>query len=315
MSSTPQMKLHELQTLEALAKHESIARTAEALFLTPAAVHTRLKQLEEKLGLPLYEATGHTLHLTQAAEVILPHIRSLILNYEAILSSLQEWAGSDSGRVRIATGSTFSSYLLPSLLQAFRRQAPAAEIVVETGKTRYLLDALASGSIDVAMALASRLLESPTFRTEAVWDFEFVLVTSGQNAHGPCSIKDLGDLPFILHQRGSRLGDLVETYFAQAAFQPNVVMRFDHPETTKAMIHAGLGMSMLPIWMVEEELRKGTLARIQQEEPPLIARMALVTRRDSYSPRAVTAFVEMAKRWRWESERRSGYPHEGTRPL
>lgn len=305
MSTPSHLKLHELRTLDALAKHGSIARTAEALYVTPAAVHTRLKQLEEKLGVPLYETSGHALYLTQAAEVVLPHIRNLLLNYEAIVSSLQEWQGTDQGRVRIATGSTFSSYLLPSLLEAFRQQFPDVELVIETGKTRDLLDALANGSIDVAITLSSRLLENPSFRVAAVWDFEFVLVTSGKTPHGPCSLKELSGLPFILHQRTSRLGEIIENYFVQAGFQPRVVMRFDHPETTKAMIHAGFGISMLPIWMVEKELRNGTLSRIQQEEPPLIARMALVTRRDSYSPRAVSAFTRMAMGWRWEGERRS----------
>jgi DNA-binding transcriptional LysR family regulator len=277
------------------------------MYVTPAAIHTRLKQLEEKLGVPLYEMNGHALRLTQASEIVLPHIRSLLLNYGAIFSSLREWQGTETGRVRIATGSTFSSYLLPSLLRAFRDQFPEVELVVETGKSRILLESLENGTIDVTMTLTSRLLENPAFRVEAVWDFEFVLVTSGDQPYGPCSLKELVDVPFILRQRGggARVGDIIDTYLAQAGFQPNVVMRFDHPETTKAMIRAGLGISILPIWAVEDELKSGTLSRIQQEEPPLIARMALITRRDGHSPRAVTAFVQMAKRWRWDSERRS----------
>lgn len=304
MDLSGQLKLHEIQTLEALSRYRSIARTAEALFLTPAAVHSRLKSLESKLGVPLYETVGHSLHLTQAAEVVLPHVRNLILENEAIFASLKEWAGSDAGRVRLATGSTFSSYLLPSLLEAFRRQAPDVELVVETGKTRPLLDRLARGTIDVAMTLSSRLLENPAFQVNAAWDFEFVLVTGGQEPRGPCSLGDLEAMPFILHQRGSRLGELIDQYFAQVGFHPNVAMRFDHPATTKAMVQTGLGISLLPIWTVADELARGTLARIEQREPPLIAKMVLVTRRTSYTPRAVSAFVRMAAGWQWAGERR-----------
>jgi DNA-binding transcriptional LysR family regulator len=305
MDLSGQLKLHEIQTLEALSRYRSIARTAEALFLTPAAVHSRLKSLESKLGVPLYETVGHSLHLTQAAEVVLPHVRNVILENEAIFASLKEWAGSDAGRVRLATGSTFSSHALPLLVEAFRRQAPDVELVVETGKTRALLDRLARGTTDVAMTLSSRLLDNPAFQVNATWDFDFVLVTGRQDARGPCSLSDLEALPFILHQRGSRLGELTDQYFAHVGFHPNVVMRFDHPATTKAMVQAGLGISLLPIWTVAEELARGQLARIEQREPPLIARMVLVTRRTSYTPRAVAAFVRMAAGWQWAGARRA----------
>jgi DNA-binding transcriptional LysR family regulator len=310
MDLSGQLKLHEIQTLEALSRYRSIARTAEALFLTPAAVHSRLKSLESKLGVPLYETAGHSLHLTQAAEVVLPHVRNLILENEAIFASLKEWAGSDAGRVRLATGSTFSSYLLPSLLEAFRRQAPDVEFVVETGKTRLLLDRLARGATDVAITLSSRLLDNPAFQVNAAWEFEFVLVAgpvaTRPDVRGPCALADLEAVPFILHQRGSRLGELIDQYFAQVGFHPNVAMRFDHPATTKAMVQTGLGISLLPIWTVAEELARGTLARIELREPPLIARTALVTRRTSYTPRAVAAFVRMAAGWHWAGERRAG---------
>ena len=299
-----QLKLHEVETLEALSRHRSIARTAEALFLTPAAVHSRLKSLESKLGVPLYETVGRSLYLTQAAEVVLPHVRNLILENEAIFASLKEWAGADAGRVRLATGSTFSSYLLPSLVEVFRRQAPDVELVVETGKSRPILDRLLRGTIDVALTLSSRLLENPAFQVNAAWDFEFVLVTGGQDARGPCSLQDLEAMPFISPQRGSRLGELIDQYFAQVGFHPNVVMRFDHPATTKAMVQTGLGISLLPIWTVADELASGRLVRIEQREPPLIAKMVLVTRRTSYTPRAVAAFVRMAAGWHWAGERR-----------
>lgn len=130
-----------------------------------------------------------------------------------------------------------------------------------------------------------------------------VLVTGGQRPQGPCALSELEALPFILHQRGSRLGELIEQYFAQVGFHPNVAMRFDHPATTKAMVQTGLGISMLPIWTVAGELADGTLSRIEQHEPPLIAKMVLVTRRASYTPRAVAAFTRIAEGWRWASAR------------
>ena len=320
MDLSGQLKLHELQTLEALSRHRSIARTAEALHLTPAAVHSRLKLLEGKLGVPLYEPVGHALQLTQAAEVVLPHIRSVILANEAVFTSLREWQGTDAGRVRLATGSTFSSHLLPPLLDAFRHESPEAEVVVETGKARQLLDRLARGVVDVALTLSSRLVDNPALRVGATWDFDFVLVRRGGDAPAALALPsaeryallELEAVPFILHQRGSRLGELIDQYFSQLNFHPNVVMRFDHPATTRAMVQAGLGISILPRWTVADDLAAGTLVQIPQREPPLVAKLALVTRRTSYTPRAVAAFTRLAARWHWRGGLHACAAHDGT---
>src|SRR5262249_58806958 len=114
------MELRELRCLMTLADVGSITRTAEKLHLSAAAIHKQLKVLEDELNVRLYEKAGRQLRLTQAAEVLLPHIKNLLAQYDAALSALSEWKGLKHGLVRIGTGPTMSSYLLPSLLDGFR---------------------------------------------------------------------------------------------------------------------------------------------------------------------------------------------------
>jgi len=78
-------------------------------------------------------------------------------------------------------------------------------------------------------------------------------------------------------------------------------MRFDTPEAIKAMIRSGLGVSMLPLWVVDAELKNKTLSLIRQQEQPLSARVALVTRKLSYVPQPVVAFLEVARKWKWKN--------------
>lgn len=296
-----ELKLHELRTLDALARSGSIVGTAKALFMSPAAVHKRLELLGEKLGVPVYEVIGHDLRLTDAAKVVLPHVRTLLSHYEAIFSSLREWEGSDRGSIRIATGTTVSVYILPALLEAYRRVAPGVEIVVDTGTTPQVLDSLAEGASDVVITLATARVEEPVYRVQARWESEMVIVTTPERPYGPCALSELATVPFILYRDGSRLGAIVEQYFAQVGFQPRVAMRFDNPETIKAMVRSGLGISVLPRWVVETELTAGRLLRIEQREPPGSVKMALITRRDAYTPRAHQAFLELARGWEWRA--------------
>jgi len=221
------MELRELRCLVTLAEVGSITRTAEKLHLSAAAIHKQLKVLEDELGLRLYEKVGRQLRLTQAAEVLLPHVKNLLGQYDAVLSALSEWKGLNRGLVRIGTGPTMSSYLLPSLLEGFRRKFPEIELFVETGNTQHLLDCLGKGSLDLTFLISSELLEEPGLLIEAAWDFDFALVSGMKELPRRCRLKGLQEFPFILYKKGSIFENLIDRYFAENRFCPRVVMRFD----------------------------------------------------------------------------------------
>lgn len=129
-----------------------------------------------------------------------------------------------------------------------------------------------------------------------------VLVSHLRHAPRQCRLDDLRKLPFILFQQGSRLGNLVDRYFAEMDFQPRVIMRFDNAEAIKAMIRTGLGISMLPLWAVDAELKKRVLAPIRQQERPLLSNIALVSRKLGYVPASVQAFTN------WPASAPAGIP-------
>ena len=70
----------------------------------------------------------------------------------------------------------------------------------------------------------------------------------------------LPPFPFILYSKGSRIEDLIDRYFAEISFRPKVIMTFDNAEAIEAMIWTGLGISMLPMWTVDGDLKRGAVA-------------------------------------------------------
>lgn len=289
------MELRALRSLATLADFGSLARTAEKLHLSPAAVHKQLKVLEGELEERLYEKAGRRLQLTQAAEILLPYLRDLLAQYDAAISALDEWKGLKKGLVRIGAGPTISSYVLPGLLKKFRSRFPGVDLFVETGNTPNLLEALRKGSLDLAFLVSSGLPEESSFSVDVSWDVEFVLVAHQRQRRQRSAIAELERFPFILFQKGSRMEDLIDRYFAEMDFRPRVIMRFDNAEAIKAMIRTGLGISMLPFWIVDADLQKGRLFLIRQREHPLFSKIVLVSRKASYVPKPIGAFLEMAR--------------------
>lgn len=295
------MGLRELRSLATVADLGSITRTAEKLNLTPPAIHKQLRCLQTELGVQLYEKVGRRLQLTPAAEIVLPYLRELLANYDAAIEALNEWKGVKKGLVRIGTGPTMSSYILPSLLKEFRRKFPAVDLFVETGNTLALLENLGKGLLDLTLIVSSGLPEEPAFSVQMEWPFEIVFVSSPQKVPKKCMVSDLSRFPFILFKKGSRVGNLIDRYFAEVRFHPRVVMRFDNPEAIKAMMRTGLGISMLAMWTVGADLRKGSLQLIHQREHPLISKIALVVRKSRYVSPAVAEFIELARNFKWKS--------------
>lgn len=298
------MDLRELRSLVALADSGSLTKSADRVHLSAAAVHRQLKVLEEELGLRLYEREGRQLKLTQAAEMLLPMVRNLLAQYEAVRSAVTEWKGLERGVVRIGTGPTFSTYILPSLLEEFREKYPEVELLVETGHTPQLIELLRNGLIDFVFIVYSGTSDSSQLEVVATWDFEVVLVASRQ--HSPPSRPHLAELqkfPFVLYKKESIFENIIDRYFADHDFRPRVTMRLDNAEPIKAMLHSGFGISMLPLWTVDAELKNKTLRFIRQREPSLTTKLALVARKRDYLSQPVKAFIEMARHWQWKKVR------------
>jgi DNA-binding transcriptional LysR family regulator len=287
------MELKELRSLVALSELGSISVVAQHLHLSSPAIHKQLKTLEGELGVLLYEKVGRKLLLTQAAAVLLPYAKELLAEYDSGLTALQEWKGMKRGVVRIGTGP--SAYLLPAILKKFRHANPSVEVFVETGNTPVLLESLNSGSLDLVLVVSPDLLERGNYCVEASWDFELVLVSHLRHTLSQVLLTDLKNYRFILFRKGSRMQEPIDRYFAAHGLEPNVVMRFDNSEFIRSMVRAGLGISMLPLWVVDRDVKERRLSMIRQVEPPLHSKIALVRRKSSYVPVPVQAFIDTAR--------------------
>lgn len=288
------MDLKEVRSLLALGELGSISLAAERLHLSAPAIHKQLKTLEAALGVSLYEKIGRNLQLTQAAEVLIPYLQDMLAQHDSALAALDEWKAMRRGLVRIGTGP--SSYIIPNILKRLRRAHPGIEVLIETGNTPVLLDHLKHGSIDFASVVSPDLEEGRDFSVVTTWDFELVLVSHTRQAIGRPHLADLRRHRFILFRRGSRMEQAVDRYFALHGFEPKVAMRVDNPDSIKGMVISGLGLALLPVWVVHKEVKEGRLCIIRQAEAPLYSKIALIQRRARFIPGPLQAFVSIAKK-------------------
>jgi DNA-binding transcriptional LysR family regulator len=293
------MEIREMRSLALLAEHGNLQIVARELGLSPATVHQHLKQLQQELAAVLYEKRGGRLALTEAGEMIFPLLKQILSQHDAVRAAALDWKGAARGLVRIGAGPSFSSYLLPPLIKRFRRRHPGVELFVETGASGHLLERLRGGALDLVFDLAASALDDSAFELVGMWRSEAAFIARPEDAPSPAKLKSLQKMPFILFQKGSRMEALVSSYLDGLNFRPKVVMRSDSAEAIKAMIRAGLGISVLFVWNINPDLRSRSLQIVRTEAQPLVLRMALIRRQGTPVYGAVQDFVLIATTMKW----------------
>jgi DNA-binding transcriptional LysR family regulator len=290
------MNLAALRTLGTVARMGSMAAAAQNLNLSAAAVHKQLRQLQQDLGIPLYERTGRGIRLTAACEVLLPYTEGALAQVEAGRQAIEEWRGLRQGMVRLGTGPTLSIHWVPRAIHAFRMRFPSIHVAVETGTSTELMDHARRGQLDLAMVVSDEEPLAKGFESSVRWKSRLSLVTGEKKAANAGKLRDLSSFPFIGPRRGSRLATLTDRYFLLHRARPDTVMRFDNADAARAMLKTGFGWAMLPAWTVKDDIANGLLYELRlKERPPAMVIEMLRFQAAPVTP-AVKEFIAVAKR-------------------
>ena len=285
------LNLAHLRTLQAVVSHGSFSRAAEDLHLSQPAVSLHIRQLEERAGHRLLERVGKRAFLTRPGEILLEHAVRALGELEAAHQALERLRGVVAGRLRLGTGATASTYLLPPLLRRLRARYPALELVVVTGNSAEIAAAVASNQLDlgiVTLPVAARSLEvSPLCVDRLV-----AIAPPGREWRGRRSVtpSELASRPLILYERGGTIRRVIDEWFRRAHATPRVAMELGNAEAIKKLVEAGLGLSVSSAMAVKAEVRAGTLAAIALD-PALSRHLGIVSRRDKPESPAVQVLL------------------------
>jgi DNA-binding transcriptional LysR family regulator len=286
------LALAPLRALQAVARHGSFSRAATELGLTQPAVSMQIRQLEERVGLPLLERVGKRATPTEAGDLLLAHAARAFLELEAGVERVRRLTGIVAGRVRLGTSASISIYLLPPLLRRFRARYPETELVIVTGNASEIAAAVVANELDlgvVSLPVQRReLVVTPFYRDELVAIAPPRREWRRRRAVGPT---DLAAEPLILFERGATLRRVIDGWFQRGGALPARVMEMGNTEAIKKLVQAGLGLSVTSWFSAKAEARTGALLALSLA-PPLHRPIGIVRRRDKTPTPALEAFTE-----------------------
>src|SRR6266851_2652970 len=145
------LNLDQLMTFATVAELGSFSAAADRLNLSQPAVSMQIRQLERRLGVALLERIGRRAQPTAAGRELLPHISRIDGAIGGALEAVGHFSHDVAGRVRLGTGATALTYLLPPTLGELHRGFPSLELVVRTGNTPDILKGLDDNDLDIAV--------------------------------------------------------------------------------------------------------------------------------------------------------------------
>lgn len=285
------MNFSQLQSFVALADTGSFTEAAYAIDLTQSAVSHALSALEGELGVTLLERNRKgVVALTSVGQKILPHVRALLAQAEAIEQEAKAAQGQAIGKLRL--GSMFSIVspdLLASMLTNFRALYPNIEVVLFEGTIREVAEWIEKSIIDVGfMLFPAQSIEITPITTDEL----YVLVSPDHRLHTRSAVaaSELQEEGWIM-EKNECTRHLVEDVVGVNRVRSHIRYQASDRATILAMVREGLGIALMPRKVLPQKL-EGIVAL--PLDPPHQLQIGLAVRSQAMASPAAQLFVQTA---------------------
>ena len=295
------MDLRQLEILQAIAETGSFTASGKKLHVSQSAISRQILLLEEELGEPLFLRVGRQVRMTPAAENLVQLGKRVFQDVRETVGAITDRTRALRGSLRLAGGMTVCLYMFPPLLKHLRRVHPQLDVRLTVATAARSVDEIRAGRVDAG--LLTLPVEESDLVTVPVLREELLLLTMPTH---PLARKkkvlpgDLSAQPFVLFEKGSATRQVIDSFFLTEKVEPTVVMDTENVEIIKAMVRAGLGISIVPYQAIAREVRAGQFFCARIEGHQLVRETGWVYARANRVPRVIgellTAFDEVRGR-------------------
>src|SRR6266850_1042543 len=283
----------------AIAESGTFTAGALRVHITQAAISMQIRQLENELGARVFVRAPRHVILTEAGEHLLQRARQILREHDAALDEIAELAGAERGRLRIGSASAMIlTDPLPKLLKELHKQHPAAEIAVNSGTSEALVDQILAGELDIAFV--SLPVDVRGIQTERLTEDQLVAIASPRHKlakQRTISAYTLAGEKLILGERGGNTRRLIDQFFAQAGVSLHVTMELSRQAAIRRMVEEDMGVGIVPLQSVKEEVEKGRLVRWWIEGAEINWQLGLAQLSGGYESPIVQKFISLARKY------------------
>jgi DNA-binding transcriptional LysR family regulator len=251
------MDIASLKAFLAVADAGSFSLAAERLFLTQPAISKRIASLESELDARLFDRIGRTVSLTEAGRALLPRARRILVDIEDSVRAISSLSGEVHGTLRFATSHHIGLHRLPPALKAFTLQYPDVRLDIRFMDSEAACVAVEHGELELAIVTLPPD-PSPNLSLDPVWEDPLGIVVSHEHplaGQRRMALSALLKHPAILPATGTYTRQIAEQAFSEAGASLDVALSTNYLETIRMLVSVGIGWSLLPLTMLDGQLR------------------------------------------------------------
>ena len=290
------LTLRQLAVFESVARHLSYTRAADEMYLSQPAVSMQIRQLEDAVGLPLFERLGRKIHLTEAGREFYHYAHLIGRQLKEAEEVLEALKGLNKGRLSVSVAST-ANYFATRLLAAFKKEYEGVAVSLDVTNRRALLRQLEHNEVD--LVIMGRPPEDADLVAEPFMNNPLVVIApAGHPLAGQREIPmaRLADESFVVRERGSGTRIAMEKSFAEQGRSLKTGMEMTSNEAIKQAVEAGLGLGIVSLHTLELELATGRLTVLDVEGFPIMRQWHVVHRREKRLSPIAVAFKDFVFR-------------------
>ena len=265
------MTLRQFEVFLAVARAGSFRRAAEALHLSQPALSQHVRELEEELGVRLFDRLSRTVVLTEAGRLLEGHAVRLFATLAGAREAIGELLGLQRGSLLIGGSTTPGIYVLPRLIAGFRARYPGIQVSLRIANSRVIEERIRADELDLGVVGGHVLGPDERCLAAGLLD-ELILVVSPTHPwarHRAIPPARLAAEPLLMREEGSATRRVTERALQQAGIAFQVAMELDHPEAIKQAVMANLGVAFVSIHTVRGELAAGRLRALRLRGLPI----------------------------------------------
>ena len=287
--------LKQFKILETIIEHRNYTRAAKALFMTQPAVSMQVKQMEEQIGMPLFEREGKQISVTQAGMELLYYAQNIRQQLREASEVMEELRGLKRGKWHLTMAST-ANYFAPQLIAAFHHEYPAAQVTLDVTNRTGLLGALDRNATD--MVIMGVPPEGHNLTGIPFLQNPLVVVAWPEHPlarRKSIRLSEVANEDFILREPDSGTRMATERYFAEHKLSLKPRMEMNRAEAIKQAVMAELGLGIVSLHTIEMELTLKRLVVLNVEDFPITRHWHIVHRRGkrfAAIPDAFKTFVQ-----------------------
>lgn len=284
--------LRQLQVFAAVARQLSYTAAAKELHLSQPGVSMQVKQLEETIGLPLFEKLGKRTYLTDAGRRMQEYAHSMAEIVDEAETVFEAMKGVERGRLSISVATT-ASHFATRLLAEFSKQHEGINLSLNITNREMLQRQLTANEPD--LVIMGKPPEGLDVEAEAFMRNPLVMIAPVDHplaGETGIALQHFADEAFVVREQGSGTRGAAQRVFDARAVPFNTAIEMTRNDAIKQAVEAGLGLGVVSIHTVELELEAKRLAILDVVDFPIIRNWYLVKRRGKRLSPAAEAFRE-----------------------